>query len=66
MTQYLGGNEMLNTKDNEFNRVAISTIWHERPMLCSDQINVVGNVKKLSHYCCISSRLSVQFSCYVT
>ena len=44
MTQYLGGNEMLNTKDNEFNRAAISTIWHERPMLCRDQINVVGNV----------------------
>ena len=31
MTRYLGRNEMLNTKDIEFNSVAISVLWHELP-----------------------------------
>ena len=30
---------MLNTKDNEFNSVAISLLWHEPPMLCRSYIN---------------------------
>ena len=31
MVLYLGRNEILNTKDNEFNIVAILLPWHERP-----------------------------------
>ena len=33
MTRYLGRNEILTTKDNEFKSVAISLLWHEPPML---------------------------------
>ena len=40
MTRYLDRNNILNMKDDEFNRVAISLPWHERPMLCHGQINV--------------------------
>ena len=42
MTRYLGRNEILNTKNNEFNSSAIFQILHELPMLLSGQINVVG------------------------
>ena len=42
MTQYLGRNKILNTKDNELNSVAISLLWHEPPMLYRGQINVAG------------------------
>ena len=42
MTRYLGRNEILNTKDNEFDSVAILLFWHEPPMLCRGQINVAG------------------------
>ena len=34
--------EMLNTKDNEFNSVAILLLWHEPPILCRGQSNVAG------------------------
>ena len=40
MTGYLGRNEILNTKNNEFNSDAIFPIWHEHPMLHRGQINV--------------------------
>ena len=40
--RYLGRNEFLNTKDNEFNRVAISLLWHEGTMLRHGQINMGG------------------------
>ena len=42
MTRYLGRNDILNTKDIEFNIVAISELWHELPRLCRGQINVAG------------------------
>ena len=42
MTRYLGRNKILNTKDIEFNNVAISVLWHELPRLCRSQINVAG------------------------
>ena len=35
-------NKILNTKDIEFNSVAISVLCHEPPMLCRGQINVAG------------------------
>ena len=35
-------NEIVNKKDNEFNIVAISLLWHELPMLCRGKINVAG------------------------
>ena len=38
----LGRNEFANPKDNEFNRAAISLLWHPPAMLCSGQINVAG------------------------
>ena len=38
----LGRNDILNTKDNEFNRLAISLLWNERPMFSRGQINVAG------------------------
>ena len=40
MTRYLGRNEILNTKNNQFNSAAIFPIWHELPMLRRGQINV--------------------------
>ena len=42
MTQYLGRNEILNTKNNEFNSAAIFPAWHKLPMLHRGQINVSG------------------------
>ena len=53
MTRYLGRNDILNTKDIEFNSVAISVLWHALPRHNRGQINVggigptpsVGNVK---------------------
>ena len=42
MTQCLGRNEILNTKNNEFNSAAIFPVWHELPMLRRGQINVAG------------------------
>ena len=42
MTRYLGRNEILNTKNNEFNDAAMFPVWHELPMLLRGQINVVG------------------------
>ena len=42
MTRYLGRNEILNTKDIEFNSVAISVLWHEMSRLCRGQIKVAG------------------------
>ena len=35
-------NEILNTKNNEFNSAAIFPVWHELPMLRCGQINVTG------------------------
>ena len=40
MSRYLGRNEILNTKNNEFNSAAIFPVWHE--LLRSAQINVAG------------------------
>ena len=42
MTRYLGRNDILNMKNNEFNDVAMFPVWHELPMLLRGQINVVG------------------------
>ena len=42
ITRYLGRIEILNTKDIEFNSVAISVLWHELPRLCRGHINVAG------------------------
>ena len=42
MTQYLGKNENLIQKNNEFNSAAIFPVWHELPMLHRGQINVAG------------------------
>ena len=42
MTRYLGRNEILNTKNNEFNSAAIFPVSHELPMLRCGQINVAG------------------------
>ena len=42
MARYLGRNEILNTKNNEFNSAAIFPVWHELPMLRGGQINVAG------------------------
>ena len=42
MARYLGRNEILNTKNNEFNNAAIFSVWHELPMLRPGQINVTG------------------------
>ena len=42
MTWYLGRNEFVNAKDNEFNSAAISLLWHPPAMLCGVQINVAG------------------------
>ena len=39
---YLGRNEILNTKNNEFIGVAIFPVWHELPRLYSGQINMAG------------------------
>ncbi len=39
---YLGRNEILNTKNNEFNSAAIFPVWHELSMLRRGQINVAG------------------------
>ena len=49
MTRYkIGRNEILNTKDIEFNSVAISVLWHELPRLCRGQINVAGRKRENS------------------
>ena len=40
LTPYLGRNEFVNAKDNEFNIAAISLLWHPLPMLCRGQFNV--------------------------
>ena len=40
----LGRNEILNTKNNEFNSAAIFPVWHELSMLRCGQINVAGIV----------------------
>ena len=45
MTRYLGRNEILNTKNNEFNYAAIFPVWHELPMLHRGQINV-ANIRR--------------------
>ena len=42
MTLYLGKNEILNTKNNEFNSAAIFPVWHELPRLRRGKINVAG------------------------
>ena len=42
MTRYLGRNEILNTKNTEFNSAAIFQVWHELPRLRRSQINVAG------------------------
>ena len=42
MTRYLGRNEILNTKNIEFNNAAFFLVWHELPRLCCGQINVAG------------------------
>ena len=40
MTRYLGRNEILNTKNNEFNDAAMFPVWHE--LRLGGQINVAG------------------------
>ena len=35
MTRYLGRNNILNTKNNEFNSAAIFPVWHELPLEAS-------------------------------
>ena len=42
MTRYLGGKEILNTKNNEFNSAAIFTLWHESPRLRRAAIAIGG------------------------
>ena len=42
MTRYLGRNEILNTKEIEFNSVAISVLCIELSRLTRGQINVAG------------------------
>ena len=49
MTRYLGRNEFVNAKDNEFNSAAISLLWHPPAMLCGIQINVAGMVHRLAY-----------------
>ena len=72
MTQYLGGNEILNTKNNEFNSAAIFPVWHGLPMLHSGQINVAGmklensSIWKDRIIVASTCRHSVQFGCYIT
>ena len=72
MTRYLGRNEIVNTKNNEFNSAAIFPVWHELQMLRSGQINVAG--RKLENSSVWKDRIivastyrpSVQFGCYIT
>ena len=47
MTRYVGRNELLNTKNNEFNSAAIFPIWHELPILLRGQINVADIRRRL-------------------
>ena len=42
MAQYLGRNEIVNTKNNEINSAAIFQVWHELPRLRCGQIHVGG------------------------
>ena len=42
MTRYLERNDILNTKNNEFNSAAIFPVSHELYMLRCGQINVAG------------------------
>ena len=42
MTRYLGRNEILDTKNNEFNSAAIFPVLHVLPMLRCGHINVAG------------------------
>ena len=42
MTRYLGRNEILNMKNNEFNSAAIFPVWHELPVLQRGKINSAG------------------------
>ena len=42
MTRYLGRNETLNTKNNEFNSAAMFQVWHELSRLLRGQIYVAG------------------------
>ena len=66
MTRYLGRDEILNTKKNEFNSATIFPVWHELSRLRCGQINVadihrrqetgkytVALCLKRLHYCCI-------------
>ena len=46
MTQYLGRNEMFNTKNIEFNSVAIFPLWHESSRLGRCQANVPGILRR--------------------
>ena len=48
MTRYLDRNEILNTKNNDFNSAAIFPVLHELPMLPRGQINVadIGGQQK--------------------
>ena len=40
----IGRNEILNTKNNEFNSAAMFPVWHELPKLLRVQINLAGIV----------------------
>ena len=42
MTRYLGRNEILNTKHNQFNSAVMFPVWHELLRLRRGQINVAG------------------------
>ena len=76
MTRYLGRNEFVNAKDNEFNGAAISLVWHPPVMLCGVQINVAGisdgrkreNCSVWKYHTIVAStcRRSVQFGCFIT
>ncbi len=77
MTRYLARNEILNTKNNEFNDAAMFPVGHELPRLRRGQINVAGIRRRQEtwNYLCVwkdriivasTCRHSVQFGCYIT
>ena len=77
MTRYLGRNEILNTKNSEFNSAAIFPVWHELPRLRCSQISMAGIRRRQETWQKFSSvwkdriivastcRRSMQFGCYI-
>ena len=76
MTRYLGRNEIVNMKNNEFNSAAIFPVWHELPMLRSGRLTWPAYVdgRKLENSSVWKDRIivastcrrSLQFGCYIT